>query len=365
MSGKGKGREECAGQEPSLAELDSGWAEALLEWYRRNRRKLPWRDTGDPYHVLVSEVMLQQTRVDTVIPYFQRFVATFPTVTALAAASEAEVLRLWTGLGYYARARRLREAARKIAEEHRGVIPSNLDELRRLPGVGAYTAGAVASIAFGRPTPVVDGNVKRVYSRLLALERLLTPGAWNRLAAAALTAAPGADPGDFNQALMELGAVVCRPERPACGECPLSRYCRAFQRGIEAELPFQEGSPQSQRVEWRVFVVVRDSRFLMRERPGSQVLTGLWEFPAVEQAGGASPPRAPVHPPQLPFPLEIEVPLGEFRHAITTRRIHAQVFRARLVGRLPDGWSWVDPWEADLPRPSWVDKVRVLLPADR
>lgn len=342
--------------------LGRGWVEALLDWYRRNKRRLPWRDTEDPYHVLVSEVMLQQTRVETVIPYFRRFLATFPTVADLAAAPESEVVRLWTGLGYYARARRLWAAARRIVEQHGGVIPSNYELLSKLPGVGTYTAAAVASIAFAAPRPVVDGNVKRVYSRLLALDRALTASAWDRLAASAFVV-PAAyrRPGDFNQALMELGAVICRRERPACRDCPLQEWCRAFKRGIQVELPVREAAPRLHRIEWHVFAVVRDGRFLMRARSDSRLLAGLWEFPAVERTGGGSAPKEAVHPTTLPFELEIETRLGEFRHAITTRRIHAHVFRASLPGPTPAGWSWVDPWKSDLPRPSWVEKVRLLV----
>ncbi|HSG04908.1 MAG TPA: A/G-specific adenine glycosylase, partial [Nitrospiria bacterium] len=194
----------------------------LLAWYRKSRRDLPWRRTRDPYHILVSEIMLQQTQVDTVIPYYHRFLKAFPTVSKLSRAPERKVLKLWEGLGYYSRARNLHRAAKEVHSGFEGKVPDTLEKLESLPGIGRYTAGAVASIAFDRRTPIVDGNVKRVLCRLFAIED--DPAATsvkNRLWELAESLVPGKSPGDFNQALMEFGATLCRPRNPSCGECPV------------------------------------------------------------------------------------------------------------------------------------------------
>ena len=213
---------------------------ALLGWYDANKRAMPWRRTKDPYRIWLSEVMLQQTTVATVIGYFERFLERFPDVRALARADEAAVLRLWAGLGYYSRARNLHRAAKAVVEEHAGRFPRTLQGLRSLPGVGRYTAAAVASIAFGLPAELVDGNVIRVYARLFALRGdPRSPALQEKVWTLAAEHLDHGRPGDWNQALMELGATVCSPVGPECGRCPLSKSCLARKRGLQDSIPVQ------------------------------------------------------------------------------------------------------------------------------
>src|SRR5512134_738690 len=211
---------------------------ALLAWYRRERRDLPWRRTRDPWAIWVSETMLQQTRVETVIPYYERFMQRFPNVAALADADTDELMSHWAGLGYYSRARNLKAAASQVVREHGGRVPGDVEALRALPGVGRYTAGALASIAFDRPAPIVDGNVARVLARLLDLDLdVRSPAGQRRLWAEAEALANGPSPGDLNQALMELGALVCTPRTPRCADCPVRRRCRGRAAGRAEALP--------------------------------------------------------------------------------------------------------------------------------
>lgn len=261
--------------------------ELLLGWYRAHARDLPWRANRDPYRVLVSEIMLQQTRAETVKPYFIRFIDRLPTVKALAEADESTVLKLWEGLGYYSRARNLQKAAQTIMERHGGIIPADVDALRALPGVGHYTAGAVASIAFDIPAPAVDGNVLRVIARLAGDERDVLLDATKRATEAALIShipTPGA--GDFSQSLIELGALVCLPGgEPKCAECPLSLLCTAHREGREAVLPVRIPKTKRRVVDMTVLTVCvidpRDGipRFAIRRRPDEGLLAGLYEFP--------------------------------------------------------------------------------------
>lgn len=251
----------------------------LLAHFDAQARDLPWRGSPDPYRILVSEVMSQQTRLETVIPYYRRWVERFPEVAELAEADEEEVLALWQGLGYYSRARNLLAAAREVTARYQGVLPDSYDELRTLPGVGPYTAGAVASIAFGQPVPAVDGNVRRVMARLLD-EPDPAPAALRALAAALLDPHR---PGDFNQALMELGASICTPRSPECPRCPIREMCRGRASGQQEELPVPRSRGPVPHSTSRVLVVrVRDGGkvwYLMRRRPPKGLLAGMWEFP--------------------------------------------------------------------------------------
>jgi A/G-specific adenine glycosylase len=256
----------------------------LLAWFDRHRRDLPWRRTRDPYRIWVSEVMLQQTQVGTVLPYYERWMARFPTLARLARASEDEVLGVWAGLGYYSRARRLLAGARAVAQERAGQLPKTAAELRRFPGIGEYTAGAIASIAFGQTEPVVDGNVRRVLCRLFGLRGDPTRGPLaRRLGELAGQLVPALRPGDHNQALMELGATVCTPDRPDCARCPLAQGCVAKQRGLAAVLPELPQRPRPTPLHMVAAILERRGRLLVVKLPeGASRWAGLWQFPSSE-----------------------------------------------------------------------------------
>ncbi len=256
--------------------------EPLLRWFYSEKRSLPWREEATPYRVWVSEIMLQQTRVEAVKPYFERFVTALPDVDALASADEMTLLKLWEGLGYYSRARHLQEAARLICRDHGGELPAHFDDLLALPGIGRYTAGAVASIAFGARRPAVDGNVLRVIMRLLACPADILKESTKRAVEEALLPRLPEATGDFNQALMELGALVCLPRGAArCAACPLARLCLAKEAGMQAELP-KKTPPKRRRTEkLTIFLLTRGDKIALEKRPAQGLLAGLWGFPAM------------------------------------------------------------------------------------
>jgi len=258
----------------------------LLSWYGANRRDLPWRRTRDPYRILVAEYLLQRTRIASGTPYYERFLERFPTVRDLAAAPFDDVLTVWEGLGFYGRARNLHVAAQAVVERHHGMIPQSYHDLMALPGIGPYTAGAVASIAFGIPVPAVDGNVIRVIARLFRIRENVTSGAVRRrITEIAGKLVSPEQPGAFNQALMELGATVCTPSAPACIRCPLERLCLARAAGEERTLPISS-RPRSPRAVSVVFALVTDNRrVLVVRRPRGQLLGGLWALPGGERSG--------------------------------------------------------------------------------
>ncbi|SFE55740.1 A/G-specific DNA-adenine glycosylase [Bacillus sp. OV194] len=260
-----------------------GFQQDLINWYQENQRDLPWRWNQDPYRVWVSEIMLQQTRVDTVIPYFNRFLSLFPTLTDLAEADEEKVLKAWEGLGYYSRVRNLQTAVREVAEQYGGTIPDTAEEISKLKGVGPYTAGAILSIAYGVPEPAVDGNVMRVLSRILliyedigkAKTRMLFEDAVRKLISKE-------DPSSFNQALMELGALICTPKSPACLICPVQEHCRAFDQGRQKELPVKEKKIKIKHVDMAALILRnQEGNYLIHKRPKEGLLANLWEFPNV------------------------------------------------------------------------------------
>lgn len=255
----------------------------LATWFRKYGRDLPWRKYRDAYRVWISEIMLQQTTVVAVVPYYERFLAQFPTLHDLAAASEHDVLRLWEGLGYYSRARNLRAAAQRIVSEYGGVVPHDVDELMRLPGIGMYTAGAVASLAYDRPAPIVEANTLRVYSRLLAFrgDPHSTSGK-HHIWEFAGQAVPRRGAGAFNQALMDLGALVCTPTEPNCGECPVRSSCQAFRDGLQREIPLPKRRPETTFVTQAMVAVCKDGRYLLRRSPQGERWAGLWEFLRVD-----------------------------------------------------------------------------------
>jgi A/G-specific adenine glycosylase len=301
----------------------------LLDWYDAHRRDLPWRRTRDPYRIWLSEAMLQQTRVETVIPYYDRFVERFPTLEALAVADEEEVLEEWAGLGYYSRARNLKRAAEIVVDEHGGELPSDESALRGLPGVGAYTAGAIRSIAFGDPAAIVDGNVRRVLARLFA-ERVPDPKQTWRLAGALV---PEDRPGAFNQALMELGATVCTPRSPACSDCPLRRSCAARRRGDPSEFPAPKLRKAPREVRGTCGIVGKGPAILMIRRPARGLLGGLWEVPSTE--GGSVAALLDSIRAQTGVSTACADHLGTVEHLFSHRALRLDVFQLeRRAGRL-------------------------------
>ena len=285
--------------------------EELTAWFSENHRALPWRSSYDPYQVWISEIMLQQTQVETVVPYFERWMAAFPDVAALAAADEQSVLSLWSGLGYYSRARNLMEAAKVVAREHGGAVPPDYEALRSLPGIGQYTAGAILSIAFNKPFPVVDGNVRRVLSRVNGWEDDIPRRLWD----AADDLVRRAEPRLINQAIMELGATVCSFKAPRCLVCPVQNACVAYKTGKQLEIPPVKKRPETVRVQLFAVVQESDGRVLMKPSKG------LWEFPMFNEL----PPGALTHS-------------GACRHTITHHRLDVHVYKGTLEST--EGFEW-------------------------
>ncbi len=325
----------------------------LLAWYDAHARDLPWRRTRDPYRIWVSEIMLQQTRVETVIPYYGRWVERFPSVEALAAAPLDRVLEAWTGLGYYSRARNLHRAAETVRDAHAGRLPPDPVALRALPGVGEYTAGAISSIAFELPEPAVDGNVKRVLSRLLDLARPTAP-VYARNARALIDPAR---PGDFNQALMELGATLCRPRAPLCDECPLAAHCLALAHGTVSERPPPRKRKATPHRSFGLAVLARhDGRLLVRRRPERGLLGGMLEFPNRELGEEDDPSRiaADELASLAPWTASRGTPesLGTVEHAFTHFRAtyHVYLFGPNepiIKSTGPMQAQWLDVRETD------------------
>jgi A/G-specific adenine glycosylase len=296
----------------------------LLAWYANNKRDLPWRGTRDPYRILVSEIMLQQTRVAAAIPYYERFLARFPHVETLATAPESDVLAHWSGLGYYSRARNLRRAAQQITSL--GGFPSSYEGIRVLAGVGEYTAAAVGSIAFGLPHVAVDGNVFRVMSRLTAEEDDLSRGTTrNRLRERAAEALERSEPGDFNQALMELGATVCLPKAPLCLVCPISEHCEGFRQGQADRFPVNRKRRKAVEIDQMLLLIRRKSDILLWQRPpDADRMAGFWELPQADQLPEARQGRE----------------IGRFRHTITFHNFRFRVVESS-VPRVPRGFVWM------------------------
>jgi A/G-specific adenine glycosylase len=318
----------------------------LLRWYRRHARELPWRSTTDPYAIWVSEVMLQQTTVAAVLPYWERFLERFPDLPALARAEEDDVLASWSGLGYYRRARALRHGAIAVMERHSGRVPSDPEELIALPGIGRYTAGAIASVAYGREAPVVDGNVKRVFSRLFATGEALRPLREPAMWTIAATLVRGRDPGDLNQAVMELGATVCTPRAPACPACPVASHCRALAIGQLPEAPARRPAGASRIVKVGALWIVERGRVLLERKRSEGPLKGEWDVPAVVVGPKRDPRRglAATYARRHELRLRIGPAAGSVRHAILRTVLAIDVFPANLVAPAPRSRSlrWVE-----------------------
>jgi A/G-specific adenine glycosylase len=327
----------------------------LFLWYKENQRPLPWRKTDDPYRIWVSEVMLQQTRVNTVLPFYRAFFLEFPSVKSLARADLNDVLKVWEGMGYYARARNLHRAAKTVVEKHDGKIPGNRHDFRKLPGVGDYIASAVLSIAFHEPYAVVDGNVKRVIARLMQIDAPVNKSAsYNIFKEASETLLDAGQPGIFNQAIMELGALICRPKHPNCGICPLQPFCRAYQFQTIDEYPKRIKKPPIPEYHIAVGIVFKNARVLITRRKLEGLLGGLWEFPGGKVENGESSERACVR--EIREEVNISVQVGSFltrvKHAYTHFKIHADVFCCNyLAGNVqlngPIDYLWIKLQDID------------------
>ena len=308
-------------------------AEKLLAWYAVNARTLPWRGHPDPYAVWVSEIMLQQTQVDTVSPYFERWMARFPTLEALAAASEQEVLALWEGLGYYSRARNLWRAARQVWEAG-GQMPRTAADLALLPGVGRYTAAAIASMAFGQNEAALDGNIRRVLARIFNVTLpARSPEGERQLWALAQQHLPPGRAGDYNQALMDLGSQICTPRAPACLVCPLQALCQAAALGLQAERPVMSSRPPVPLWTVTAAVIWRADRVLIARRPSRGLLGGLWEFPGGKLEPGETLPEGLRREIAEELTVEVAVgaELGVYRHAYTHFKVVLHAFACTLV----------------------------------
>ena len=329
----------------------------LSPWYLRHHRSLPWRRTTDPYRIWVSEIMLQQTRVDVVVPYYERFLAAFPDLAALAAADESRVLKLWEGLGYYARCRNLHRAAETIVSEHGGRFPETFEEVVGLPGIGRSTAGAILSFAWGMPLPILDGNVRRVLVRLSGEREDPRRGPAERrlwsLAATLVREAP--DPGLHNQALMELGATICLPRHPVCHRCPVAASCAARAAGTEEQLPVRTPRRPLPHFDIAAVVLTNDAgEIFIQRRPPEGLLGGLWEFPGGKREAGESQEDAARR--ELTEELGVVVELGErvatVEHAYSHFRITLHAFHGWIVSGTPrptaaTDWSWVPRGDLD------------------
>lgn len=307
---------------------------ALLSWFADHARRLPWRENRSPYQVWVSEIMLQQTQVETVQSYFQRFIERFPTPEALATAPLEAVLKVWEGLGYYSRARALHRAARQVLEHHQGQLPTDPETLRTLPGIGPYTAGAIASLAFNTPVPAVDGNVRRVLARVFALDDP-APGQLEFIVRSWL---PDQNPGAFNEALMELGALVCRPRRPQCTACPWHELCRAYALGQPERFPAAKARKPLPHYDVVAAVTIREDRqILVAQRRPEDMLGGLWEFPGGKRKEGESLEAALRRELQeeMGITLEVGAQIEVVRHAYTHFRITLYAYQCRLIAGEP------------------------------
>jgi A/G-specific adenine glycosylase len=323
----------------------------LLGWYHKNKRTLPWRGHHDSYTVWVSEIMLQQTRVETVIPYFERWMRLFPDVRALAGASEQDVLNAWEGLGYYSRARNLHKAAKIVVDQHNGEIPRDLDELRKLPGIGRYTVGAIASIAFNMDVSALDGNIKRVYARLFDITEPVNSHEGEKLLwELADENIPKGQAGDYNQALMDLGAMICVPKNPRCLICPVMELCTARQKGTQEQRPIMMPKKDVPHYVHAAGVILKRGKVLLAQRPSESLLGGMWEFPNGRVNG--DPAKELVKALKTGYGLRLQVKrrgnsqnkkaLGVVHHAYSHFKVTVYAFECDLVSMSRDkNLKWV------------------------
>jgi A/G-specific adenine glycosylase len=336
----------------------------LIAWFAQNARDLPWRRTRDPYAIWISEIMLQQTQVKTVIPFFERWMRQLPTLADFARARPRKVLKLWEGLGYYSRVRHARAAAQFIMQRHGGRFPRNFDDILALPGIGRYTAGAISSIAFNQPAPILDGNVIRVLSRIFGVEgnprdKKTNATLW-QLAGDLVSVVPPRC-SDLNQSLMELGALVCTPRQMRCAVCPVRKFCFAFREDRLAEFPTRPPRAPATERRFMAFVARKQNRFLVRQRPGGAVNAHLWEFPNIEIA--LKDKRDGKDNKDAAFRIVEDRPLCRIRHSITRHRILLEAYRAQADGKMPGVWKTI-PQLKRLPFTSAHRKIVAVLARD-
>lgn len=332
---------------------------ALLQWYDEHHRILPWRGIHDPYRTWVSETMLQQTRVETVLSYYDRFLDAFPTVEALAAADVDDVLKMWEGLGYYRRARNLHKGAQQVVAEFGGVIPTDTARLMKISGIGEYTAGAIASIAYDQPVPAVDGNVIRVVSRLMGLrENVAIPSVKREITRLAASLVDEERPGDHNQAMMDLGATICVPGTPDCAACPLREFCDAHAEGDPEELPVLPRKNPPKEIKYDVLLILSGDRVLMRQRTET-LLEGMWVFPMAEGHGTAAALTKAMGK-KLGMTLSYDKPLGDAKHVFTHQVWQMKLHLLRAdAEEAPAGYAFVTAEEMDaLAIPTAVAKAK-------
>lgn len=346
------------------------WGHLLLDWYDANRRTLPWRTESprDPYKVWVSEIMLQQTKVETVKPYYASWLEHFPTVAALAAADEEEVLHQWQGLGYYSRARNLHTAARQVMEDHGGKIPDTREEIRTLKGIGDYTAGAILSMAYGKRETAVDGNVLRVFARIYSIpENILSATVKKDITRLVVEQQDPDRPGDFNEALMDLGATVCIPGQPLCGQCPLEGRCQARKEGKEGELPLRITKRNIPTEHISALIISRNTPegtyVLLRRRPATGLLAGMWEFPGSLEKDGESTEKGEDLLRELGISGKPDHPaLKTVKHVFSHKiwQLAAHTVTTDSDPALPDeDWQWVE--KKDLPGILWAGPHKKLV----
>lgn len=310
----------------------------LVQWFEKNQRILPWRNDKNPYKIWISEVMLQQTKVDTVIPYFERFIKAFPTVEDLANANEQEVLKLWEGLGYYSRARNLHSGAKQVVQEFKGTFPQNLKEISMIKGIGPYTAGAILSIAFGKAEPAVDGNVMRVYARLFSIwEDIAKPKTRKTFEQLVYDTIDEKKTSSFNQGIMELGALICTPTSPKCDSCPVSSHCEAYKNKNQTDLPVKTKKKKGKTVELVVIVAENEKgEALIQQRDETGLLANLWEFPMIEKDVSISDQQNIQEFVKKKWNKEIEVgePVMQLEHVFTHLKWQLTIYKGKINGEI-------------------------------
>lgn len=333
--------------------MNSALSDRLLNWYEQNARSLPWRNNPHPYHVWISEIMLQQTKVETVIPFFERWIERFPDISSLARANQSEVLQLWEGLGYYARARNLHRAAQLIVNLYNGELPQDPKILRSLPGIGAYTANAIASIAYQQNVATLDGNIMRVIARLMALNLpVKSKIAGQKIYEFAIELLPKGQAGQFNQALMELGALICTPHKPDCIRCPLMNDCQTYKNGLQEQIPLKIPKKLTPHITVAAGVVWQNKRVLIAQRPQKGLLGGLWEFPGgkVEQGESLQGCLLRELREELDLPVNVDQKIGIYHHAYTHFKVTLHAFHCHpFPGSFPKPQNHQALYWAELP----------------